>query len=176
VQLDSFIKKIKAILPNVSFSSCSFKSALIHPYMSADVVVDNQVVGYVSKLHPKVAKDFDINSAFICEINIDKLEPKLKVAKPFSKYQSSTRDLSVVIDSNIPFCDIQKQIDSLNIAEIKEFWASDIYSSSDLVDKISLTIRFVLQSKDGVINEEVANTVMDKILQLLSNKFNATLR
>jgi phenylalanyl-tRNA synthetase beta chain len=177
IDFKEFVKKLKSIFPDIVFEKCTLSNSLIHPYQSANVVYDGKVVGFLSKLHPKVAKEFDLKDTFIAEIDLHNYTPNLKTATEISKFQSSSRDLSLIIDKDITFVRIKNIINSLNIQELKRFYAYDVYSGDNLPEnKVSLSVRFVLQSNSDVISEELSNAIMDKILNALKDKIGATLR
>ncbi len=155
----------------------NIENDFLHPYQSADMIQNGQVIGVVSKLHPIVAKDFDISDAtFIAEIDFEKLSNELIIATEISKYQSARRDLSIVAPKNLPYKEIAKVIDSLAIEEIKSHTIVDIYRDENLGCNESLTLKFVLQSKTKTLEEDDIVSIMNIILTNLKDKLNITLR
>ncbi len=149
----------------------------IHPYQNANILQVGRVIGTMYKLHPSISTDFDISDAtFIALIEFDKLSDTLIQAKDISKYQSSKRDLSIVAPKELSYKEIKKSIDSLKIAEIKQFNLVDIYTDEKLGENESLTIKFILQSEDKTLEENDINTIMDKILTQLDKKLNIGIR
>ncbi len=149
----------------------------LHPYQSANIIQNGKIIGFLSKLHPIVAKDFDISDAtYVAEIDFKAIENQLITASDISKYQSSKRDLSIVAPKNLPYSEIARVIDSLNIEEIKSHTIVDIYSDEKLGDNESLTIKFVLQSKTKTLEEEDITSIMDVILNNLKEKLQLNLR
>lgn len=150
---------------------------LLHPYQIARVIQNGRDIGYISKLHPTVAKDFDISDAtFIGEIDFDGIENPFVLASEISKYQSVKRDLSIVVPQDLPYKKVANVIDSLNIEELKGYTLIDIYRDESLEDKESLTIKFVLQSKTKTLEEDDIVSIMNIILTNLRDKLNITLR
>ena len=74
------------------------------------------------------------------------------------------------------YIQIKKYINALNIEEIRQFNLIDIYSDDKLGNNESLTIKFILQSKDKTMQEEEINSIMDKVLIQLKDKLNIGLR
>jgi len=140
---------------------------IAHPYQSAKIVKNSKVIGVVAKLHPKVAKEFDIDDTFFAEIDFDSLSMVKKEAKDIIKFPKVTRDLSLVVDKDLSYKDVAGIIDSLKIKELKEFYPFDIF---DLGEKNSLSIRFVLQKEDSTLQEKEINDIMEKILGALEAK------
>ena len=137
-----------------------------HPYQNAVIVKNKKEIGVVAKLHPKIAKDFDIDDTYFAEIDLNKLENNTKLAKDINKFPKVTRDLSLVVDKNMPYKEVFEIINSLNINELIDFYPIDIY---DLGENNSLTIRFIIQGEKTLTDAEI-NDIMEKILKALQNK------
>ena len=148
IDFKGFLQKLKAVFPSASFVENSHKAGYIHPHMSADVVMYGKVVGFVSKMHPKVAMEMDLPATFIAEVDLDAMSQPLKQAVPTSKFQRSHRDISVLIGKNVPFTAVKKAIDALAIDELKAFYPS----------------------------EERSNAIFEMILESLKSNFQAELR
>ena len=67
-----------------------------HPYQTAYISVNNDIVGIIGRLHPNISKE----PTFVMEINLDKLLDK-KVGKmkfkEISKFPSVKKDLAVIV-------------------------------------------------------------------------------
>ena len=149
---------------------------LIHPYQNADVIVDNEVIGFISKLHPSAATNYDLSDTFIAEINFDKIKNELIKTNSYSKFQSSKKDLSIITPKSMEYMSIKNVINSINDENIKQFNLIDIYSDEKLGENESLTIRFVLQNDSKTLEEEDITRSMNKILETLKEKLDIGLR
>ncbi|NPA55790.1 MAG: phenylalanine--tRNA ligase subunit beta [Epsilonproteobacteria bacterium] len=172
ISFAQFVNKIAKIIGDFELKEDKH-ILLAHPYQSAKVLIEGVEVGYIAKLHPKIAKDFDLDDTFIAEFFIDLLPNKEYLAQDIIKYQKSTRDLSIVIDKDITYSTIREIINDLHIKDIIEFYPIDIF---DLVDKNSLTIRFVLQNPMKSLTDEEINEIIEQILKTLEEKIGAKLR
>ena len=148
----------------------------IHPYQSGMIMMNQKEVGYLSKLHPSVADDFDLPDSFIAQIDFDAIENSLKKASAYSKFQASKRDLSIIAPKNLAFQEIKNVIASIQDENIKQFNLVDIYSDEKLGENQSLTIRFVLQSETKTMEEEDITSTMNGILEQLHSKLSIGLR
>lgn len=148
----------------------------IHPFQNADVMIDGKTIGYIAKLHPSVASDFNIADTFIAEIDFDAIKNDIVISKKYSKFQASKKDLSILVPKTVPYKDIKKVVSSIKDENIKQYNLIDIYSDEKLGDNESLTIRFVLQNDDKTLNEEDITTSMNKILKTLDEKLGLNLR
>ena len=149
---------------------------LIHPYQNANIFIDGQNIGFISKLHPSVANEYDLNDTFIAEIDFEAVCNDLIKVESYSKFQASKKDLSLIVPKDMEFKKIQDAINSLNNTNIKQYNLIDIYQDDKLGDNESLTIRFVLQNDQKTLEEEDITSTMNSILEVLNEKLNIKLR
>jgi len=178
IDFSTFVEKIGSVVGEFTLVEAETTNALMHPYISASVVKDGKEIGFISKLHPKVAKDFDLDDTFIAEIELNAILPKHKNASDLSNFQAVNKDLSVLVDNSLSFYEVARVLNSLKDKEplLKDFYPLDIYSDESLGNKKSLTIRFVIQSDEATLSDEEIESVMAKILELLKDSFGAELR
>lgn len=151
--------------------------SFFHPYQYANIIQNNKKIGFIAKLHPSVASDFDINeNTFIASFDFDILNDDLIEANTISKYQTSIKDLSIVVKKDFKFKTIKDLIDNLNLENLVQYNLIDIYSDKTLGEYESLTIRFVLQSQTKTLNEKDINTIIDTIINQLDKQLNIKLR
>lgn len=144
---------------------------LLHPYQSAFVYVKDEPVGVIAKLHPQIDSDI-----FICEVKLNPHALPLTQAQEFSKYQKSMRDLTILLDRDIPFHRVRDVISGARIEFLQNIYPVDVYFDESLGSKMALSIRMVLQSDEGTLRDTQLNEVVDKVLALLQSELQATLR
>ena len=176
VDFSAFAKKIGAVVGTFELLPCTQDNALIHPYQSADISVNGEICGYLSKLHPTVQEAYGIPVTFIAEIFLDALLPAHMNAEPISKFQGVYKDLSVVIDKSMRYYEVAKVLNGLGLPMLKDSYPVDIYEDEKLGDKKSLTVRFFIQSMDKTLEDSDIEGVMEKVMSALSSKCNAELR
>ncbi|TLD81132.1 phenylalanine--tRNA ligase subunit beta [Helicobacter sp. MIT 11-5569] len=160
------------------FDLQAFQSAiqLFHSGQCAKVIQNGKEVGIIATLHPKVAEEFGLGTTYLCELNMEALQKRIPQVKMYSKFQKAQRDLSVVLDENIPYYKVRACIESLKLPNIVGFYPLDIYKDSTLQDKISLTMRFALQSDTKTLEEKDINATMEVVLEELKKTFGVELR
>ena len=72
--------------------------------------------------------------------------------------------------------EIAKELKSIDIETLKTIYPVDIYSDEKLGDSKSLTLRVVIQSQDKTLEDSDIEVVIDEVMQILENKFQAKLR
>ena len=178
IQIDfaSFTQKVGAVIGTFELVPCTYENGLVHPYQSADIVVDGKVCGFLSKLHPTVQESFDLPVTFIAEIDFEALLPKHINAMPVSKFQGVYKDLSVVINKSLNYYEVAKVLNTLDLPMLKDVYPVDIYEDEKLGDKKSLTMRFFIQAMEKTLEDTDIETVMSEIMATLKNKCSAELR
>ncbi|MFY9088255.1 phenylalanine--tRNA ligase subunit beta [Arcobacter aquimarinus] len=177
VDFFSFSKKVLNTIGKFDLEPMSdINNSFIHPYQNANVLIDGKIVGFISKLHPSVCSDFDLNDTFIAQIDFEAIKNDIVKTNSYSKFQSSKKDLSIIAPKSLEYKEIKKVINSLNNKNIKQFNLIDIYSDEKLGNNESLTIRFVLQNDEKTMEEEDITTTMNSILDSLNQKLSIGIR
>jgi phenylalanyl-tRNA synthetase beta chain len=176
IDFASFTQKIGAVVGAFELMPCTYGNGLIHPYQSANIIIDGKVCGFMSKLHPTVQSEYGVPETFISELDLDALLPKHINAKPISKFQGVYKDLSVVIDKSMSYYEVAKVLNTLEIPMLKDTYPVDIYEDEKLGDKKSLTIRFFIQSMEKTLEESDIEAVMSQIMTSLEKECKAELR
>ncbi|PAF47358.1 phenylalanine--tRNA ligase subunit beta [Helicobacter sp. 12S02634-8] len=174
----TFAQSISDIIGAFKLQATSPKHAnkTLHPYQSAALIIEGQEVGIISKLNPILEKEMDIDTSFYCEIDLDALSQKHTIAKDFSKYPLSQRDLTIIIDKNIPFEAINQQIQDKNIPHLKAIYPLDTYQESPQSSHIALSIRLYIQAMDRTLKEEELAHTTQEVLTTLAEAFDAKLK
>jgi len=176
IDFSSFIQKLGGVIGAFALEPCSYKNGLIHPYQSANIVVDGKVCGFISKLHPTVQESFGLAVTFVAELDFDALLPKHINATPISKFQGVYKDLSLVIDKKLNYFEVAKVLKGLDLPMLKSFYAIDVYEDKSLDAQKSLTIRFLIQSMQKTLEESDIEHVMSSIMETLETECQAKLR
>ncbi|PAF51817.1 phenylalanine--tRNA ligase subunit beta [Helicobacter sp. 13S00401-1] len=154
-------------------------NGLYHPYQSAFVYKDGIRLGIISKLNPKVCTMYDLENVFWAELDMElvlkaKLKKLEKKAKPYSTFQASRRDLTVLINSRIPFSRIKASLQKESLDSIVGFYPLDVYKEDKHMH--ALTIRFILQSSEKTLLQEDIEESISKVLKILESNFDARLK
>ncbi len=154
IDFETFIQKLSSIIGDFELRAGIEENRLMHPYQSADIIIDHEVCGFISKLHPVVAQDFDLPDTFVAEISLDALLPKHINASNISKFQGVYKDLSLVVDKNLPYNQVATAIAHLKLPLLKNYYPIDVYEDETLKNQKSLTIRLFIQSMEGTLEEK----------------------
>jgi phenylalanyl-tRNA synthetase beta chain len=174
IDFETFSRDALSIIGGGELFETQPNSPFHHPYQIADIFKDGQKIGIIYKLRLDIAEEFNLGTTYIAEVEISKITMDKIEAVPYSKYQASERDLSVVLSKNIGYSDVKKSISEVQNPLIKEIFPIDIFQLSE--DEVSLTLRFSLQSDDKTLQDGDITTVVDEVLKKLVADLKAELR
>jgi len=133
--------------------------AWLHPYRSARVAAEGETVAWFGQLHPREAAARKLrDTAFVGEVYIDRLYRlplRRPAAREISRFQPVRRDFSVVLDESIPWERIEQAIAALNIPELVEWRAREVFRDKKLgASDYSLLLGVTFQASDRTLREE----------------------
>ena len=147
-----------------------------HPYQTAEISVNNDIVGIVGKLHPQNFKE----AVYAFEINLDKLLDK-KVGKmkykEISKYPSVKKDLAIIVDENETAQNIAQTIKKAGGKLLLSSKVFDIYTGTGIEEgKKSLAYSLEFGANDRTLTDEEINGAMEKVIVTVQKEHKAELR
>ncbi|GAA9696524.1 phenylalanine--tRNA ligase subunit beta [Helicobacter pylori] len=170
----SFAECVSRIIGDFSLEKLTAQTPINHPYQSTKIIQNNEIIGVIAKIHPKVIQELDLFESYYAEIDAFKLKRPAMLLKPFSIYPSSVRDLTLIIDENTAFSRIKKALKDAQIPNLSEILPLDIFKESD--NTIALSVRCVIHSLEKTLNDEEVNSAVQKALEILEKEFNARLK
>ncbi|WCB34801.1 phenylalanine--tRNA ligase subunit beta [Helicobacter pylori] len=170
----SFAECVSKVIGDFSLEKLTTQAPINHPYQSAKIIQNHEIIGVIAKIHPKVIQELDLFESYYAEIDASKLKRPAMLLKPFSIYPSSVRDLTLIIDENTAFSKIKKALKDAQIPNLSEILPLDIFKESD--NTIALSVRCVIYSLEKTLNDEEVNSAVQKALEILEKEFNARLK
>jgi phenylalanyl-tRNA synthetase beta chain len=147
----------------------------MHPGQSAVISVNNDVVGIIGKVHPKVSKD----DVYILEIDLDRLLAK-KVGKmkykEISKFPNIKKDLAVIVPNNLTSQEVGLKIKKAAGSNLESYEVFDVYTGAGVEEGMkSLAYSLTFGKMDRTLTDEEINQILEKIIKDLE-KAGITLR
>ena len=161
-EVKSMIENISNINKHVSLSyvcNSKFDDNFIHPVNSYEVKYGDECLGYISVLNPRIKDAINKKSNIVvAQINIDMLD-KIKYLdiqyEEISKYQTVDFDLSIIVDKNVSYFEIEKVIKDANMQYLKSYSLIDVYENEEkLKDKKNITIRVNIGANDKTLTKD----------------------
>ena len=151
-----------------------------HPYQSCLLKMNNKVIGILGRVHPKLEKEWNITSAYYCELDLEELiesKPAKVKASEINKYPSITRDISLVVNDDVKASDLLKVAKKAGGPLVRSVEVFDIYKGEHIKEGYkSISINIVYESKEKTLKIEDITPVHDKVLAELNKVYNANLR
>lgn len=152
-----------------------------HPGRSADIYIGKVKIGTFGEIHPALAEKMDIKKdrVYLAELDLSGLQTYRAKGKKYdrvTKYPEVTRDLAIVLDRDIAVGEMLDEIKKISnlIENVSVF---DVYTGDKIENnKKSVAISYLLRKKDGTLEEEEITNIMNKILELISKKYNGEIR
>ncbi|GAA7218136.1 phenylalanine--tRNA ligase subunit beta [Helicobacter pylori] len=170
----SFAECVSKVIGDFSLEKLTTQTPINHPYQSAKIIQNHEIIGVIAKIHPKVIQELDLFESYYAEIDASKLKRPAMLLKPFSIYPSSVRDLTLIINENTAFSKIKKALKDAQIPNLSEILPLDIFKESH--NSIALSVRCVIHSLEKTLNDEEVNSAVQKALEILEKEFNARLK
>lgn len=151
----------------------------LHPGRAAQVVVDDEMVGVVGELHPKLVQKYDLPRApVIFELELTALLAHGKVSVgTISKLPSVRRDLALIVADDLPVQRVLDALKSVPHAVIQDIALFDVYKGQGVAaGKKSLAFKVILQDIHKTLTDMEVETVMDQLIVAAHEKCDATLR
>ena len=127
-------------------------------------------VGYMGKIHPKVAKELDVSSEiYLFELNLATMQMTVPtVFKPLSKFPSSRRDLTLVVPQDVTVSAVISTMTAQKSPLLQSVQLFDIYNfaKEDKSEK-SFSFSLIFQNDMENIKDEEIDTILTDILKNL---------
>ncbi len=151
----------------------------LQPGQAAEIRRGDDVVGLIGKLHPAIAKDYDLKrGVYLFELDADKaLASAAPAATPVSKFPAIRRDIAVVVDDHVSAEELVDAVAASAPTLIRAVRVFDIYTGDTIeAGRKSVAIGLILQETSRTLTDEDADTAMAAAIAELKKKFAADLR
>jgi phenylalanyl-tRNA synthetase beta chain len=155
----------------------------------ADVLFDygmtiragKEEIGRLGKVSHAIQKDFGLKQEiFFADIDAALLfksaSPKFDV-KDVPRFPEVRRDLSLVIDKQINYSEIESLVHSTEKKLIKEIVVFDVYAGDKIPQgKKAYALGFTIQDESKTLTDEEIDRTMEKLIGAFEKKLNAVIR
>ena len=149
---------------------------------SLNAFVNDELVAQINTVDKNKLEQFSIKQpVFFADINWGKLTGFAKKVKiefsEISKYPEVQRDISMIVNKNISYENVESLIKSLNISKLVNIKLFDIFESEKLgQDKRSLAVSFTFSDKEKTLTDKEIDAMMNKIIVSYEKELGAEIR
>ena len=133
----------------------------------------------MGNLHPSISQNIDIDlPVYLFEINLDKLTEEIQPKfRDNFKTLPIKRDISVLLEVDIPVGKILTEVKKANIKNIIDFKIFDLYQGDKIQqNKKSVAFLILMQDTYKTLEENEVEKTVQTVINLLQDKFKAELR
>lgn len=139
----------------------------LHPGRTAEILLENKVVGFIGELHPTLAADNDLKRTYVFELNFDALMA-VSVSyinyQPIPRFPGMSRDIALEVNQNIPAADLLSTIHAHGGNILKDTLVFDVYQGEHLEKgKKSIAIRLNYLDTEETLTDERVSKVQAEI-------------
>lgn len=139
----------------------------LHPGRTAEILLENKVVGFIGELHPTLAADNDLKRTYVFELNFDALMA-VSVGyinyQPIPRFPGMSRDIALEVNQNIPAADLLSTIHAHGGNILKDTLVFDVYQGEHLEKgKKSIAIRLNYLDTEETLTDERVSKVQAEI-------------
>ncbi|HHW75575.1 MAG TPA: phenylalanine--tRNA ligase subunit beta [Xanthomonadaceae bacterium] len=151
----------------------------LHPGQSARIERAGAVMGWLGALHPRVARELDVEGdAFAFELRLAGLQPaRVPAFRELSRFPASRRDIAIVVDEAVSARAIQDCVRQHGGELLREVRLFDVYRGKGVPEgRKSLALGLILQDFSRNLTDNVVEETVSGIIAGLAEQFDATLR
>lgn len=150
----------------------------LHPGQAASIMIANEKVGIIGKIHPNVLKE----NVYVMEVNLEKLlndsnnSKKMKY-KEISKFPSVVKDVAFVMNKSIKSETIENEIKKAGGKLLTKVEVFDVYTGENVgADEKSIAYKLTFTNAEKTLSDDEVLTLFNKIIEHVSNVCNVTIR
>jgi phenylalanyl-tRNA synthetase beta chain len=151
----------------------------LHPGQCARVLVDGTAAGWLGAVHPRLLQKYELAAAVVAfELDLACLDrARLPHYEPISRFQPVRRDLAFLVGAEVAAGAVAEAIAAAGAPLVRAVTLFDVYAGEGLPDgRKSLAFRVLLQDTEKTLTEAEVEQTLQRILQVLQEKYGATLR
>ena len=154
--------------------------AQLHPGQSAWIQVDQQIVGFLGKLHPHYAHQLNLPATFVFQLNLEKiwqLPKRSQIDHPAPKYPAVTRDIAIEVAKHVTNAAVEQVIQTNAGPYLTQIQLFDVYAGENIAaGEKSLAYRLTFQDPQATLTDTVVNQHLAAIQTALTAQLAAKIR
>ncbi|MEO6454820.1 MAG: phenylalanine--tRNA ligase subunit beta [Ginsengibacter sp.] len=149
--------------------------------LSLTATINRVAIGDIGIISKSVLEKFDIKQQVVFADlnwkNIVQFSKKTTVYREIPKFPAVNRDLSIVVNKNIVYSQIENIVNRLNINELKNVKLFDVFESEKLgTDKKAFAISLTFIDTVKTLTDKEIDVWMNKIIEAFKNELSAEIR
>jgi len=153
----------------------------LHPGKTAEIKIDDQIVGVFGELHPPVKEKYELGDSpvLVAEFDLETLRalnPTYGIA-PVPEFPPVLEDISVIVDESVAASRLETLIRQTGGKSVTNVRLFDVYRGDQIgAGKKSLAYSITYQAQDKTMTDAEAAAIRNKIVKRLEQEAGAKLR
>ncbi len=173
--------EIEALLQAVD-QRLTFRSAVrpgLHDGQTAEILLGDEVVGVMGRLHPSAAKTMNLpEQTLVAELALASVVGRaLPDYQDISKFPEVRRDIAVIVNRETPSASVLDTARASAGAALADARIFDVYEGDGVAENAkSLAIGLTFRDQSRTLTDEEINESLSQVIESLWEKLGATLR
>lgn len=147
------------------------KITIWHPQKCAEIKVDQEEIGFLGEISPKILDIFGIEGLSVFDFDFEKLKNlalEEHEFRPLSKYPAAIRDLAVLVPSEVKVEEVLNVIEITGGPLVRDIDLFDIYEGEKLPqDKKNFAFHIIFQAEDRTLSSKEIDKIQRKVIAAL---------
>ena len=170
---------LESALENLRYAPLVFEAAA-SPFFEDDfslaVSYKGQTVGRLGQVHSRLLDLYSVRGpVYAAEVSLELLfgkQPRPFEYAPLPRFPSVVRDLSFLVDRDVPYQGIKQALEKLGLTFLEDFEVIDHYAGGNIPkDKKSLSLRFTFRNPKATLIAEDVDKAEQKIIKSLKTAY-----
>jgi len=148
--------------------------------VASGIKIGNQHIGILGEVSESVYKSFNIKQpVFFIDLEWDLIALR-SADRPYSeitRFPSVQRDLSLIIDKNLPYSQVEKSTASAKLNHLQSVNLFDVFESEKLgKDKKSMSVSFTFMDNTRTLTDKEIDEMMNILIRVYEKDLHAEIR
>lgn len=164
---------------NVNVQFKPGQHAALHPGQTAEIILNDKVIGHVGLLHPSIAHELDIKHAvYLFELELEAiLQQQLPQFTEISKFPAIRRDFAFIVTKEVMAEDLLSEARTIMHEWLSDCTLFDVFSGEGIeTNKKSIALGLTLQHPSRTLKDDEVNSLTDQFVEKLKTQYGAILR
>jgi phenylalanyl-tRNA synthetase beta chain len=149
---------------------------------SIDIMLKKRIMASIGEVNKKTLKQYDINQpVYYAELDVETIMRAVSstdlAAQEPPKYPEVRRDLSMVLDKNVNYSEVEEIAYNSVKGILREVNLFDVYEGDKIeAGKKSYALSFILRDDEATLQDKQIDTAIDKLMKQFETRLGAIIR
>ncbi len=173
------VESLLALSASGDFRFVAATHPALHPGQCARLERDGETVGYLGRIHPRLAAQLDLpTDLYLFELILEPLVTgRLPRFQPVSEFPRVQRDLAFVVAAEVAAGDMLERVRETCDERLRDVQVFDVYQGEHIDHGYkSLAMTLTFQDASSTLRDDQVNALVEAVVSQLKQRFNANLR